>query len=275
MLNRTTRQRAYTVCMRTWKIIGLFVFVLVVAGGVYIFTHSGKNIDLDHPPQFIQADFVDLSKITTISKFRSGEGHDFSGGRETCRSMKHYFRPNTNPNTWTKNANGQYLPPEPDGKTDIPIYSPVDGKIRSISDEQTPIGKQISIIPSEANQFNIRLFHIYPLAGIESGSKVKAGQQIGVIGANSGTDIAVQVGQFPWNEVFVSYFAVMQESIFAAYQARGITSREDVIISRAERDANPLQCDGEKFLWPADYDREADDIHLSGYIAPNYGNRSN
>src|SRR3990167_11035872 len=84
-------------------------------------------------PQFIQADFIDLEKVASISKFRSGSGHDFSkGSGETCRSMKHYFnvpRPEWIGQLISKNGG---IAPEPDGKTDISIYSPVDGKIISI-----------------------------------------------------------------------------------------------------------------------------------------------
>src|SRR5262249_17234372 len=76
---------------------------------------------------------------------------------------------------------------------------------------------------------------------------------------------------------YVSYFDVMPDAIFATYQARGLTSRADVIISRADRDAHPLQCGGkdqggkdqkEAFAYPADYDPASDYTHLSGYIAP-------
>ena len=35
------------------------------------------------------ADFIDLDKIGHISRFRSGKGHDYPDGYETCRSMKH------------------------------------------------------------------------------------------------------------------------------------------------------------------------------------------
>lgn len=255
--------------MKAWKIILIGVGVLIVGIGGYVLTHSGLGVDRSNLPRFIQADFVDLSKIYSISKFRSGEGHDFSGNGETCRSMKHYFTPQYDASvTFTKDADGRGLPPPPDGQTDIPIYSPVDGRITSVSEEHTPIGKQIAIQPSQASQFKIRLFHVYPVEGIGLGAKVKAGQKIGVIGANQGTDIAIQIGGMPWNENFISYFEVMPDSVFAAYEARGAKSRDDFILSKEYRDAHPLQCNGEEFQYPADYDRTQDDVHLSGYVAP-------
>jgi len=261
--------------MKLWlKIILLVVLIPILSIGGYILTHNGFGIDPNNLPQFIKADFIDLSKIYSISKFRSGEGHDFSGGGETCRSMKHYFTPQYDPAAqYTKDAEGKGLPPKPDGKTDIPIYSPVDGRIQGISEEHTPIGKQISIRPASASQFNIRLFHVYPSEGIKMFSKVTAGQQIGVIGKNQGTDIAVEIGG-PWHQTFVSYFEVMSDSVFAAYTARGATSRNDFIITQAYRDAHPLQCANDKseaFIYPANYDHTVDDFHLSGYVMPDNG----
>src|SRR5262249_2384306 len=40
-------------------------------------------------PKFLQADYIDLCQIGSISKFRSSEEHDYSDAFESCRSMKH------------------------------------------------------------------------------------------------------------------------------------------------------------------------------------------
>lgn len=40
----------------------------------------------------------------------------------------------------------------------------------------------------------------------------------------------------------------MTDSLFLQYQARGITARSALIISRKQRDADPLSCNGETFL---------------------------
>jgi len=143
--------------------------------------------------QFIQADFIELDKIASISKFRSGSGHDFSiGTDETCRSMKHYFNvPHFEEGERLRQQNNG-LPPKPDGKGDIKIYSPVDGKIASIETEQMPIGEQIYIEPDSAPGYIIRLFHIYKLEGVKAGKVIKAGEQIGVIGQYQNTDIAIE-----------------------------------------------------------------------------------
>src|SRR5438128_12093342 len=127
--------------MKIWlKVVLGVILILVLGTGGYVVAHSGFGVDRSNLPKFIQADFIDLSRVYSISKFRSGSGHDFSGGGETCRSMKHYFTPQNNvtdPKA-QKDANG--IPPKPDGKTDIPIYSPVDGTITQLAEEHTPIG---------------------------------------------------------------------------------------------------------------------------------------
>jgi hypothetical protein len=260
--------------IKTWQKVAIAApVVLLVAAAGYIATHSGWGVNRNNLPKFIQADFVDLSKIYSISKFRSGEGHDFSGGGETCRSMKHYFTPLYDPaaDAYIYQHNG--IPKPPDGSADdIAIFSPVDGTITDVGEEHTPIGKQISVVADKAPDFKIRLFHIYLKNGIGAGSHVTAGERIGSIGKNQGTDIAVQIGTLPWNEEYVSYFDVMPDSFFASYQKRGATSRSDFIFTREYRDAHPIRCQGEpdqKFIYPEGYDHTADDMHLSGYVQPN------
>lgn len=259
----------------------ILLAVLLVLTGVVIFfaygfvrekTGLGVKIDVDNPPQFIQADFIDLSKIFSISKFRSGEGHDFSGNGETCRSMKHYFTPQIDVTIKPeKAADGRSIPPKPDGVHDIDIFSPVDGKITDIASERMPIGEQIYIEPTNAKDFTIRLFHIYKSDGIEKGTTVKAGQKIGVISGYSATDISVEGGRYQ----YVSYFQVMPDNLFEAYKKRGAKSRDDFIFSRAYRDEHPIPCNqddkgDQTFHYPEGYDYAADDFYLSGYIKPDY-----
>ncbi|GAI87613.1 unnamed protein product [marine sediment metagenome] len=39
----------------------------------------------------------------------------------------------------------------------------------------------------------------------------------------------------------------MSDSLFQDYQARGLNSRDDAIISKEARDTDSLTCDGEEF----------------------------
>ena len=60
------------------------------------------------------------------------------------------------------------------------------------------------------------------------------------------SDIAVSMST-PEGTRLVSYFDLMSDSLFQNYQLRGLTSIDEVIISEAERDSDPLTCDGEEF----------------------------
>ncbi|MBI4175273.1 M23 family metallopeptidase [Candidatus Berkelbacteria bacterium] len=240
--------------------------LLIIGVGVVWFIRRPvlRNYDEQALPQFIEHDFIELDKVTSISKFRSGAGHDYSQGTdETCRSMKHYFTP--------QRAMGKDIADWvslPDPATAIKIVSPVSGRIIQISSEQTPIGRQIHIRPTSQPDFVIRLFHVFPADGIEVGTDLVAGQLVGSIHADQGTDIAVEVNHWGSTQNF-SYFAVMPDDLFSAYQERGVTSRTDLIISREERDANPLECDGEQFTQNDDADPTSGNyVYLSGYQPP-------
>lgn len=257
--------------MKLWKIIlltvgGLTLVVLAIGFLVLRPKNDKGEIETAVVPQFIQADFIDLDRIYTISKFRSGAGHDFSSGGETCRSMKHYFNTQDSKEKLVLFDKNNGLPPAPDGVNDINIYSPVEGKIIAVESEQIDIGKQVYLEPKSNPNYTVRLFHIYLDEGIKRGSQVSAGQKIGVIGRYQNTDIAIQAGKFRGQ--FISYFEAMPDNIFAKYQARGIKSRSELIITQAERDANPLRCQGEQFA-KSDYSTNSNDyVFLSGYISP-------
>jgi hypothetical protein len=47
--------------------------------------------------------------------------------------------------------------------------------------------------------------------------------------------------------MLVSYFDVMTDDVFRDHEARGASSRSDSVITAAERDADPLMCEGEEF----------------------------
>lgn len=201
---------------------------------------SVSDFDENNLPKFVKADFIDLDRIERISKFRSGQGHDFSQGTgESCRSMKHYYHPpNFNGNIDPKT----YTPEEPF----INIYSPVNGTVQSIEKEQFPIGVQIYLKPNDYPQFIVRLFHIYLKDGLKSGDKVSAGGKLGYIGATLGTDVAINVRSIG-GQKFFSYFQVISDEVFQKYKQRGANTINDFIITKEYRDANPLKCNGESF----------------------------
>ena len=95
--------------------------------------------------------------------------------------------------------------------------------------------------------FTFILFHMDLLGTPKVGDKFTKGQQIGThIGTQTTSDIAVGVKTSKGYKL-VSYFDVMSDSLFAAYQAKGLITRSDAIISKEARDNDPLNCNGEIF----------------------------
>lgn len=202
------------------------------------------DVDTNGIPQFVSTDVIELLKISEISKFRSGAGHDYSDDFESCRSMKHYF-----------------IPKNDVDKLSIMILSPINGTVIGTTDDVIGTtgewmeelvwkGTTISIESEDHPAFNIIIFHIDLINTLNVGDEIVAGQVLGHPADYENVTIAdTAVGVItPSGYKLVSYFEVMTDSLFQRYQARGLSSRDDVIISEAERDADPLTCDGEEFV---------------------------
>ena len=190
--------------------------------------NGAYDVDANGIPQFVGVNYIELDNIFRISKFRSGIGHDYSDDFESCRSMKHYFQPNGSVD-WSN----------------IQIFSPVNGTVSNIYEEWA--GTQVHIKSEEYPAFFFIIFHVNLTNSLDVGELVASGQQIGThIGAQTMSDIAVKVRTSnSWK--LVSYFDVMTDVVFQDYQARGLNSRSDAIISKEARDTDPLTCDGEEF----------------------------
>jgi hypothetical protein len=181
------------------------------------------------PPRLLSANYIDLSKIGRVSRFRSTVGHSYTNdtGDETCRSMKHYFEPRLSID-WTT----------------VDIYAPASGTIWSIRGDVW--GYQIGLRPRDLPALNVAMFHVNPDPGIVRDGWVEAGDHIGRHASQSTmSDIAVTIGP-KQGGIFLSYFEAITDSVFAEYQGRGVSSREAAIITRAERDADPVPCVGEQ-----------------------------
>lgn len=179
-------------------------------------------------PRFVKDDYIEINKISMISKFRSSEGHDYSDDFEKCRSMKHYFSPKTSVD-WAS----------------IAVFSPVTGTVSRIFEECA--GWQIQIQSSEYPSFTFILFHVKLAKPLAVGDMVIAAQNLGThIGSQTMSDIAVAVTT-PKGRKLVSWFDVSSDQLIARYQQRGVNAHGDVIISKELRDANPLTCSGEQF----------------------------
>ena len=105
-------------------------------------------------------------------------------------------------------------------------------------------GTAVRIKSEEYPAFYFKIFHVNLTNPLNVGDLVTAGQQLGT---HTVGDIAVEVST-PNGGKLVSYFDVMTDSLFQNYQARGLSSRDDAIISKEARDADPLTCDGDEFI---------------------------
>lgn len=228
---------------------------------------ESKRIDTVNPPKFIQADFVELDKVFAISKFRSGMGHDYSYlSGEICRSMKHYFTSidPTQPNyKYEGYAVENY--PTPTLENDVKIFAPVDGTINLVFTE-------VVVSPDLYPNARFRFQHVTPAPGIYSGQKVKAGELIGLVLANQSFDLAVEDGSesslVEKKINYFSYFSLLPDNLFSKYQARGVKSRDDLIISKEYRDAHPYSCHGKEVFdeyYLQKEPPEANRVFLSGF----------
>jgi hypothetical protein len=133
----------------------------------------------------------------------------------------------------------------------VKIFSPVNGMVRGTTEEWEGSlwkGTAVGIKPENYEGFHLTIFHIDLHNPLNVGDMVTAGQELGTSEKTSGTasDLAVWVNT-PSGYKLVSYFDVMTDILFQDYQALGMSSRNFGIISEAERDADPLTCDGGKF----------------------------
>lgn len=191
------------------------------------------------PHDLITSSFIDFDRVYAISQFRSGAGHDYSNGSwngETCRSMKHYFNMT---HSSVNNRPVRSLPTEND--PNIRIYAPFDGRITVADPEH--IGTQVHISSDKYPSYRVRIFHMDLLDGYKVGSKVTAGEQIGIIGPKDGTDFSVEATTITLGAVYLSYFETMTDQVFEPYSKMGF-KREDFVISKEYRDAQPFLCGG-------------------------------
>lgn len=182
----------------------------------------------DDTLHFITRNYIDLSAIAAVSRFRSGEGHDYSDDFESCRSMKHYFLPEDSAD-WSA----------------ITIVSPVDGIIVRLFDEWA--GTQFQIQIRDHPSYTIAIFHVRAAQSFTEGDTVRAGQLLGThIGPQTMSDIAVRRQEQDKSRL-ISFFDVIADKVFDEFRARGVRLRGDCIISREARDADTLRCAGDAF----------------------------
>lgn len=203
-----------------WGLSTFFVFAEVFIASSTL--HFGSAKTLTPYPTLITSPHTEIEKISQISMFRSGFGHDYSTLPDICCSMKHYFE------------FGNY------DWAAVRMFAPADAIVVSWDQEQLPNGGyQLQMSSTIAPEIHINIFH---LAGNSSsfsvGQKLFSGQYLSThIGPITDSDIAVRNMT---DNTLLSYFDVMTDSVFTKYQQRGVRSREDMIITFSERQQFPL-----------------------------------
>lgn len=217
--------------------------LLLVVAGILIY-QSNQN----EPPPKIVANFVNLDKVEKISKYRSCTGHVVvpQNEKESKRNMKHYL-----------------VEKDKETESQVEIYAPFDGYVTFIfrlSDQEQEIWVSqkrmlANLIPLNLWSFSVE--HIKIREGLKVGDEVKAGELIGYTGFlkdnHSFDAIFGKIGMPPkkidgWMSPFAdldSMFNHMSDEVFSQFQKKGVSSKDEMIISKEERDQNPCQYRGE------------------------------
>lgn len=183
-------------------------------------------------PKFVNTTYIELTKISRISKFRSLAGHDYSdlsqfgqeaikdrGVIERCLSMKNYF-----------------LSPD----SSVKIYAPVSGRVGGLRDGN--MGSTVEITSDQYPDFHITIFHVALTTPLAVGDHVAEGDLLGAHASpETWSDISVWV-QTPAGKHLISYFEILTDAAFEPYKTRGIPSREALIRTKEERAADPRVC---------------------------------
>ncbi len=186
-------------------------------------------------PLIIGADCIEPSRMGMVSKFRSGHGFDYSDDFESCRSMKHSFAPKPGEDPAT-------------GRLFAPFSGTVIGSLEDWEGTTLWKGTTIGIRPDSQEAFWALLFHVNLDRPLQVGDHVEAGQTLGrPEKEDGGTTVAVWV-HTPEGDRLLSYSHVISDGLLVQYQLRGLHSREAAIVSREERDADPLTCQGEEII---------------------------
>lgn len=242
------------------KTILILIALIIAVVLQYITVNLLTSREIKSTKPIITANPVDLSQLSAISKFRSCEGHDFSGynsegKREKNRSMKHYFNP---------------IPEFENTNNKLTVFAPFDGKIVNISPDGV-IGETVFsnerghyiLIKHQESDWHVGLFHINPIENIKEGLNVKAGDLIGYADIkNAGNfDLVLQykrdssllsfittnmVGfdEAPFFQQFDSFLNYLSEDVKAEYKSYGIDAVNTII---SKEDADNTTCDFNKY----------------------------
>jgi len=212
-------------------------------------SNFAESFDPDNVPQIAKANFTELDKFSRMSKLRSVVGHDYSFETAefdpdglNCRSMKHYLVPAGVPRENSRYAST----PHTFEWMSIKFFAPTDGVIKNVHRSTNEYGPeaQFAVTSNDHPGYLFNYYHVKLLPDLDTGSAVTAGQQIGTLGdEGSWGEIAVQVQIGPKENHLLSFLQVATDEVLDEYKVRGLNTVSDVIITREQRDANPIGCD--------------------------------
>jgi hypothetical protein len=182
-------------------------------------------------PEFWTEPFLDLDRVTHVSRFRSRAGRSYTGDFESCRSMKTHFARATDSATVTN-------------------HSPVEGRILA---QVAPLGgggQDWHIEPEGSPGFRVILFNTVVDNGHEVGDEVSAGEALGPMADPDDTGEAGEVAlrvRMREGYTFVPVVHAMTDEVWSRYAERGVESREALVVTKESRDADSYACEGERF----------------------------
>ena len=238
--------------IRYWRKYRWIILICLVLGTIILLTIilfctsvQFTNVSEQNLPKFIKANIVDPQLVTKVSKFRSAAGHSNPGWPETCRSMKHYMTVYDPNKKVQQNFNRNETPT---AEYAIDVFSPVDGRLMKSGTGEGD--DQLNISVNGHPGFSIRLEHVHLDSSIGTMfAQVAAGEKIATVWNNQVFDVSVYYHYFRGDELF-SYFEVLPDTLFAAWQAEGATNVAEFIFTREYRDAHPFVCDNSSPMTP-------------------------
>lgn len=230
-----------------WLLLFLGLLAAVIVSFIiYLLDFRFTKNDRENPLRFIEADFIDLSKVSSFSKYRSGIGHSTDDSVEKCRSLRHIFGGKGKEEYATAEEKWEKLRFPPEESDSINIFSPVNGRVIDLSgrryEDKSGFGQTIVIKPDNVPGYKVRIDSIFLDSAIKPLMKLKAGQKIGVVCTQCPAEIYVYYS-YIGGERSVSYISALSDKVFASYQARGLKTREEAVIPQQYRDAHPFTCE--------------------------------
>ena len=104
------------------------------------------------------------------------------------------------------------------------------------------------VLTKKFKAFDDSIFELHP--DLKDGSVVLAGQQVGTLGSEEAWgEIAVSAKIGPNDHRLVTFLQVAPDDVLQEYTSRGVGSSSDVIVTKEQRDSNPLACDNSEAGW--------------------------